>query len=235
MKKRILILLSLVAMLQAGWAQKTMVSTNRPMVSTNRPMVSTNRPMVSTDRLVESIRQRYTEMKESIATHPGHNVDDGADFGQYYHLEARQWLPATGGHVENTYLYWDNVAEDEDEIYPRHYVKFVTKKFNYAARNYYQEFLYDPDGHVAFIYAYDPMPLFDGDENGMQYEFRFYLNKGRLLKAIVKSKRYDQQDFQQVWSGTALKPDYQTLFDDYMSVSRSLRELFISIENEAYM
>ena len=215
-------------MLQAGWAQKTMVSTNRPMVSTNRPMVST-------DRLVESIRQRYTEMKEYVASHTGQDLYDGADFGEYYHLEARQWLPATGGHIEDTYLFWGEVEGDAEEIYPRHYVKFVTKKFNYAARNYYQEFLYDADGHVAFIYAYDPMLKLEGDADDMQYEFRFYLNKGRLIKAIVKSKHYDQQEYQQVWSGSTIKPVYQSNFDDYIDVARTMRTLFINIEKEAYM
>lgn len=189
---------------------------------------------VTSSSLVESIRQRYTEMKEYVATHTGHDLHDGADFGEYYHLEARQWLPATGGHIEDSYLFWGEVEGDAEEIYPRHYVKFVTKKFNYAARNYYQEFLYDPDGHVAFIYAYDPMLQLEGDAGDMQYEFRFYLNKGRLLKAIVKSRRYDQQEYQQVWSDNTLKPVYQSQYDEYIGAARTMRKLFVNIEKEAY-
>lgn len=214
MKKRIFMLLCLAAMLQTGWAQKG---------------------AVNTDRQVENIRQRYTEMKKYVATHTGHDLNDGADFGEYYHLEARQWLPGTGGHIEDTYLFWGEVEGDAEEIYPRHYVQFVTKKFNYAARNYYQEFLYDADGHVAFIYAYDPMLELEGDANDKQYEFRFYFNKGHLLKAIVKSKSYDQQEFRQVWSGTTLKPVYQSNYDEYINAARTMRELFINIEKEAYM
>ena len=207
-------LLCLAAMLQTGWAQKG---------------------AVNTDRQVENIRQRYTEMKKYVATHTGHDLNDGADFGEYYHLEARQWLPGTGGHIEDTYLFWGEVEGDAEEIYPRHYVQFVTKKFNYAARNYYQEFLYDADGHVAFIYAYDPMLELEGDANDKQYEFRFYFNKGHLLKAIVKSKSYDQQEFRQVWSDTTLKPVYQSNYEEYIKAARTMRELFINIEKEAYM
>jgi hypothetical protein len=206
MKKEIVTLLSLVAWLQAGWAQNT----------------------------VESIRQRYTEMKEYVDSHTGTDTYDGADFGEYYHLQARQWLPGTGGHIEDTYLYWEEVESDDDVIYKPHRVKFVTKKFNFAARNYYQEFLYDPDGSVAFIYAYDPMTQFEGDTEDMQYEFRFYLDKGHLIKAVVKRKRWDDAEYQQVWSGSTLKSPYQSSFDEYMNAARTMQALFINIEKEAY-
>lgn len=182
----------------------------------------------------ESIRQRYNDMKKYVASHTNDNKDDGADFGEFYHLQARQWLPATGGHIEDTYLFFGEVESEEDVIYVPHYVKFVTKKFNYAAREYYQEFLYDPDGNVAFIYAYDPMTKFGNDADDMQYEFRFYLNKGKLIKAIIKCKRYDESAFKQVWTGTSLKSLYQSSYDEYLGVANSMKELFVNIEKEAY-
>jgi len=184
---------------------------------------------------VESIRQRYTEMKEYVATHTKDNQWDGAYYGEYYHLQAHQWLPGTGGHMEDTYLYWGEVeSDDEDVIFKPHYVKFVTKKYNYAARNYYEEFLYDPDGNVAFIYAYDPMTQYDDDANDMQYEFRFYLDKGRLIYTIVKRKGYDEAEYQQVWAGDKPNAQYQSKCDAYINIARTMRELFINIEKEAY-
>ena len=51
MKKRMILLLCLSALLQMGWAQNTM----------------------------ESIRQRYSDVKNYIATHTGDNKDDGAE------------------------------------------------------------------------------------------------------------------------------------------------------------
>ena len=183
---------------------------------------------------VESIRQRYGEAKEYARTHTGDNLDDGADFGQYYHLEVRQWLPATGGHIEHVYLYYGEQEADDEVIYKPHYLNFATKRFNYAAREYYQEFLYDKDGKVAFIYAYDPMTKLGDDENDMQYEFRFYFSKGRPIKAIIKRKAWDEKEFKQVYAGATLKPAYQSNYDELLSASRAVRQLFLDIEKEAY-
>ena len=207
MKKRIIALLCFAACLQVGWAQNT----------------------------VESIRQRYNAMKEYIATHQGNDQYDGAEWGNWYHLEVRQWLPGTGGHVEETYFYYDEEEpEDEDVIYPPHYVKFITKKFNYAARKFHQEFLYDEDGSVAFIYSYDPMTSFDGDEHDMEYEFRFYLNKGKMIKGIVKRKDGDAKEFKEVWSGSTIKPIYKESFEEFVGNAKMMRQLFLDIEREAY-
>ncbi|MBR0045557.1 MAG: hypothetical protein IJP75_01525 [Bacteroidaceae bacterium] len=184
---------------------------------------------------VESIRERYQAMKEYVASHQGTNQYDGADFGEFYHLESRQWLPATGGHIENTYLYYDEAESDDDVIYKPHYVKFVTTKFNYAAREFYEEYLYDKDGNVAFIYAYDPMTEFDGSLHDKQFEFRFYFNKGKLLKAIIKSKGADDAAYKEVLNDKAIKPIYADVFKQYQAKARQMRELFINIEKEAYV
>ncbi|MBR1545741.1 MAG: hypothetical protein IJ633_02940 [Prevotella sp.] len=183
---------------------------------------------------VESIKERYQAMKEYVATHQGVNKWDGADFGKFYHLEGRQWLPATGGHIEDTFLYYGEVESADSVIYAPHYVKFVTKKYNYAAREYYEEYLYDEDGQVAFIYAYDPMTRFEDESEDQQYEFRFYLNKGKLLKAIVKCKKNDEHVFKEVWNAKTVKPIYAGTLDTYKGVAKQMRQLFIDIEKEAY-
>lgn len=186
-----------------------------------------------TQNTVESIRQRYASAKEYARTHTGEKLYDGADFGRYYHLEVRQWLPATGGHIEHTYLFYDE-QEDNELIYKPHYLTFATKRFNYAARNYYQEFLYDNDGKVAFIYAYDPMIQFGNEKNDREYEFRLYFNKGRLIHALIKRKGYEEKEFQQTYAGSTLKPEYRSYYDNLLSSSRAIRQLFIDIEKEGY-
>ena len=206
MKQRIFILLCLVACLQVAMAQNT----------------------------VESIRQRYNAMKEYIASHNGENQNDGAEFGEFYHLKASQWLPATGGHIEDTFLYWDEVEGDEEQIYPDHRLKFVTTRYNFAARQYYEEYLYDTNGNVAFIYAYNPMLTIDGDSEDMEYEFRFYINKGRLLKGIVKQKGGAQQSYKEVWQGTKLPAKYDDEFSTYMAHANQFPELFVNIEKRTY-
>jgi hypothetical protein len=184
---------------------------------------------------VESIRLRYAEAKEYARTHTGSDHYDGADFGAYYHLEVRQWLPGTGGHIDNTYLYYGELDSDGEEvIYKPHYLIFATKRFNYAAREYYQEFLYDKDGKVAFIYAYDPMTQLDGDEHFAQYEFRFYFNQGKLIKAIVKRKSGDEKEFLQVFAGATVKAAYQGDYDQLVKAAHAVRKLFTDIEKEAY-
>ena len=183
---------------------------------------------------VESIRQRYADMKEYARTHTGSDYYDGADFGQYYYLQVRQWLPATGGHIEHTYLYYDEQECADSIIYKPHYLKFVTKRFNYAAREYYQEFLYDADGKVAFIYAYDPMNRLEGDENYMQYEYRLYFSKGHLIKALIKQKCSDEEEFRQVHDGKTIPSVYRTEYDTLLSASRTMHQLFADIEKEAY-
>ena len=204
MKKRLTLLLLLAAVMQLGWAQNT----------------------------VESIRKRYADNKDYIATHQGDNANDGAEWGEYYHLEVSQFLPATGGHKEDVYMYFDE--REEDKIYPSHYITFATKKYNFAAREYYEEYMFDSNGSVAFIYAYDPM--WTPDENGAdeQYEFRFYLNKGKLLKAIVKKRAEDNLPFTEVFSGATLKPAYSDVLEARKDTAEKIKQLFVTIEEDAY-
>lgn len=181
---------------------------------------------------VASIRQRYAAIKEYISTHTGTNENDGAEWAEYYHVEARLFLPATGGHKENIYMYFNE--KEEDKIYPGHYLTFATTKYNYAAREFYEEYLYDEDGNVAFIYRYDPMWAPDEKAEDKEYEFRFYLNKGKLLSAIVKSKDYAQASFSDVYSGSSLKKEYEMPFSQGMAKAKSIHQLFVDTDSAVY-
>ena len=183
---------------------------------------------------VESIRQRYTQVKNYIETHKGTNDNDGSDWGEYYHMEARLFLPATGGHLEDVYMYMDEKESEEDVIYPPHFLTFATSKYNYAARQFYEEYLYDADGKLAFVYGYDPMTSFADNDPYMEYEFRFYLNKGKLIRAIVKRRANEQQPYTEVYSGTTLKREYTTVYEQYTSKAESILKMFKAIDNEAY-
>ena len=207
MKRRMLILLCLAAALQVGWAQQN---------------------------TVDNISRRYKAIKDYIATHTGDDQYDGADWGEYHHLTTRQWLPGTGGHVEDIYLYWDEVEGSDDLVYPPHRLKFATTRFNYAARRFYQEYLFDADGQVAFIYAYDPSTSFGDNDEYMEYELRFYLNKGRIVKAIIKQKAEPDQPYKDEWQGAQLPAKYRSTLDQYLDKAKSLREMFLSIEKATY-
>ena len=118
---------------------------------------------------------------------------------------------------------------------PPHFLKFVTTKYNYAARNYYDEYLFDQDGELAFAYIYDPMWAPDENTNDQEYEFRFYYNKGKLLQAIVKNKPYDQQaSFKEVYSGASPNGAFKSKVDYTLQWCGKYRQMFQSIDNLTY-
>lgn len=179
-----------------------------------------------------SIRQRYTAIKEYINSHNGTNDNDGSEFLECYHVEARLFLPASGGHKENVYMYFDE--KEEEKVYPSHILNFVTTKYNYAVRDYYEEYLYDADGNIAFIYAMHPWLSFkDGDED-MDYEFRFYFNKGKLLKTIVKKSAIGQNAFVEEYSGTTVKNIHQDFYQSFIARSKEFMNLFNTVEQTMY-
>ena len=184
---------------------------------------------------VENIRQRYNAMKELIANHSGEADTSGADYGAFYHLTGTFNLPATGGHTEDTYLYFEDEEDPKEEkIYLPHRLTFATTRYNFAARVYYEEYLYDADGKVAFIYAHDPMTALEDDEQDMEYEFRFYMEKGRVVKGIIRRKNYDEEAFHDVWQGTRLPEKYTQLHKSFMGNAAQLAELFNDIEKRTY-
>ncbi len=187
---------------------------------------------------VESIRERYAQQKAYIDSQNGSNQYDGADWAEYYHLVTRQFLPATGGHQEDLYLYWSKEEasgeEEEPAIYPSHYLTFATKKYNFAAREFYEEYLYDKDGKPAFIYGYQAMWISDASQAFEPYEFRFYLNQGKLIKVLIKKQTDDKAAFTEVYSGAGLRKEYEETFNTYMSSAKAISELFLNIEKETY-
>ena len=207
MKQKLIVLITLLACSQWAWCQNTL----------------------------DQIRHRYQSYKEYIDTHKGTNMNDGGEWAEYYHLEARQMLPGSGGHIEDVYMYWEEKGEgDEDLIYPPHILTFATKKYNFAARKYYEEYLFDSEGKLQFVYGYDPMWAPDESAEDEQYEFRFYLNKGKLIKAVIKKRADDNQPYKEVFSGTALKGAFSKKFSEYGAGAEALKLLFGNIEKEAY-
>lgn len=201
---------------------------------------------------VETIRKRYADAKAYIESHKDteENLYDGATWPIYYHLEARMWLPGTGGHIEDIYFYYDEKEVDEDEegepvIYAPHYLTFVTTKYNFAAREYYEEYLFDEDGQLAFAYLYDPMWSEPEPEDvqavsadtmvpDKEHEFRFYFNKGKLLRAIIKNRDDNKKPFSEVYSGTNLKDIYIGVQETAVEKANNYLQLFNDIDVSTY-
>lgn len=183
--------------------------------------------MTCAQNTVESIRKEYTEIKEDIAE----MMREEGRPDEYYQVLVRQNLPATGGHFEDTRMYWGE--RDDDEIYPTHYLRMVTTKYNFAAREFYEEYLYDEKGRILFIYAQTP----DVDENfEKMYEFRFYFNAGKPIKVLVKNHKMNSKDaFAEEYSGTTVPAKYQSIYQNYLSWVKKFSKLFDAVDGAAHL
>ena len=196
--------------------------------------------MAVAQNTIASIREAYQGQKEMIARMAEDFPYDGMP-PAYYHLSVVMNLPATGLHRENIRMYFGEMAqEDEDnhDPYPPHYLSFLTTKYNFAAREFYEEYLFDEKGQLMFIYAQTP----DIDMARM-HELRLYFDGQKLLRLNVKASEelesYDdtavmKAGFKDVYTGTTIPEAYQEFFDIYKQKAPRYLEMFKSIDNVVY-
>ena len=140
----------------------------------------------SAQNTIESIRKTYQSVKEGIAQMSEDFPSEGIP-PEYYHLRVLQNLPGTGGHEENIRMYYGELeSEEEGDPYPPHYLRFATAKYNYAAREFYEEYLYDDKGQVMFIYALTPDVTLG---EVWPYELCMWFDGKRLLR--FNAKKFD--------------------------------------------
>ena len=153
--------------------------------------------------------------------------DDSADF-------------YPGLHHENIRMYFGEVEQDEEEYdpYPKHFLSFLTTKYNFAAREFYEEYLYDLNGKVMFIYAQTP-----DIEMGSMHELRLYFDGEKLLRLNVKECKdltsFDdtavkKAGFKDVYTGTAIPEAYQEPCRMYRQKAKQYLGMFKSIDNTVY-
>ena len=188
---------------------------------------------------IEDIRKAYAGVVEYI----GMMSDDFPGEGippEYYHLHASQMLPATGMHKEDIRLYYYDVEEeneDEPRIYPLHYLRFATTKYNYAAREFYEEYLYDEKGQLMFVYAINP----DVSENMLPYELRLWYDGKRLLRFNAKKfdstqtyfdiKTLKQDSFKDEYTGKTIPEKFSDEVNRCKQSAQNKLKLFKAIEN----
>lgn len=192
---------------------------------------------------LSSIRQRYANTKETIA----HMMQEDGIPAEYYQVNVFQNLPGTGPHREDVRMYYDEVGEAE-EIYLDHRLSFATTSYNFAARKFYEEYLYDADGKVAFAFVRDPDIVF-----GMDYDFRFYFSRGKLIHAIVKrrlgenanpdafkdtwdaSLPVDAEGFQEVFVGNNLPKEFGKELSNSLQKAKVIHNLFENVDGALYL
>ena len=143
---------------------------------------------------------------------------------QYFSALVRQNLPATGFHQEELLMYYQERRDSDEQIYPSLYLDFAVKKYNFAAREYYEEYLYDAQGRIQFIYATSPILDFEND-----YEFRLYFSDGQLVELLVKRRPQGKGEYTTVYTGKAIPEEYQSSYSGYYSMSQSVMRIFNAI------
>jgi hypothetical protein len=191
---------------------------------------------------VESIRKEYQDVHEWI----GHMMpnDEGMTGmpPEYFDLHVVQNLPATGPHREDIRMFYNDVENDEESEdwtpYPDHWLRFVTAKYNFAAREFYEEYLYDNKGQVIFIYAITP----DVDENMTLYELRMWFNGKHLLH--FTAKRAEGQEayenlgkgtYKEVYTGKTIPELYRHETDRFLQRAERFKDMFKGIDNNTYL
>ena len=177
---------------------------------------------------VESIRKLYGEVQENIR----HMANDEMP-AEYYNLHVKQNLPGTGPHDVNMMMYYtEKPGQAEDEIYPEHSLLFATTKYNYAVREYYEEYLFDAKGKLLFAYS-----RYVGDEMDNVYELRLWFDGKRLLQAAAKentSEDWSHPVFRSVYTGNALPEKFRGKSVMLKDEAKRILRLFDSIKSNPF-
>ena len=143
---------------------------------------------------------------------------------QYFSAHVKQNLPATGFHQEEVLMYYQERRDSDSQIYPSLYLDFAVKKYNFAAREYYEEYLYDEQGSIQFIYATAPILDYEND-----YEFRLYFSDGQLVELLVKRRPQGKGEYTTVYTGKTVPEEYQSSYNGYLSTSQNVMLTFNAI------
>ena len=196
---------------------------------------------VSAQNTIESIRKEYKDVHEWI----DHMMPDSTGFSEmppeYYDLHVVQNLPATGGHHEYIRMFFHDVELADDPIYPPHYLRFLTAKYNFAAAEFYEEYLYDDKGQVMFIYVISPYAV---EDEYIPYELRMYFDGTKLLhfsaKKAVGVERFGYETlrgitFREVYSGKTIPEKYKSEAERCKTRADRFLTMFKGIDDNTYL
>ena len=174
----------------------------------------------------KAIREHYAAVKERLKMYDELNkTSDIYPVPQMYSVVVKQNLPATGYHEETIQMVYREETKSDEQIYADLYLDFATKKYNFAAREFYEEYLYDKQGRIQFIYA-----LESDFGDVFQREYRFYFSQGKLIDVNVKSRANDEDPFKDVYSGKSVPEEYSSYYQRRMSSAKSIVSIFKTID-----
>ena len=177
------------------------------------------------------IRKHYAEAQQKVAEYEKAEKGEGNVFPLYYEVNILQNLPGTGPHRERVRMYYyeeDNEDWQPDEPMLRRGLQFVTTKYNYAAREFYEEYLFDEKGNIEFIYCRDA----DLDEYGG--EFRLYFKDGNLFRVLVSLYNLETETYEQTYAGAAIPEKYKKTYEWYTYNVNKYKNLFDQIDKDTF-
>ena len=161
---------------------------------------------IDAQNTIESIRKEYQAVHEMMDLMTPDEDGNYAMPPEYFDLHVVQNLPATGPHHENIRMYYGELPPKyEGDPYPPHFLRFATAKYNFAAREFYEEYLYDNKGRVMFIYAITPDVVHDGKM--VPYELRMWFDGKRLLR-FTANRAENLENFDNNLSNLTFREEY---------------------------
>ena len=112
--------------------------------------------------------------------------------------------------------------KDGETIYPPRYLRFATSKYNYAAREFYEEYLYDEKGNLLFVYAKTP----DVEHSDMYpFELRLWFDGKQLLRFNAKN-----HEGKEVYTGTEIPERFKSEVNRVKDRGVQLLEMFKGLD-----
>ena len=178
---------------------------------------------------VESIRQTYADVRQHI-----NQMMNDEWPREYYHIDTYENLPATGPQKEDIYMYYGFIEGNEEDIYIPHYLQFLTMKYNYSIREFYEEYLYDKKGNLLFFFVQSPDIIDDKVS-----QVRAWFDGQRLLRFAVSETDFnyytnnpkDSMQFKQIYAGTTVPETYNGIFQHRKNMAKTYLEMFNAVDN----
>ena len=173
-------------------------------------------PKLHAQEGLSEIRQHYYAVKQRITEL------EQAGVPAYYQMNVVRNLPATGMQHMTVNMYYD--SRDDHSIWPSHWLELATASYNYAVRQFYEEYLFLPNGDLSFIFVRTPDVEF-----GKEYEFRFYFDDG-LIHVSVRSRSVGEGEFVEEFADSEVPTSYLSFYHEYLRTAQNYRHLFNTIE-----
>lgn len=128
--------------------------------------------------VVKSVRAAYNAAKEKIKLTQSEGGAPRNDAVVTMHYN----VPGTGPRTTVAHCYFEL---DDDEYGAHYYPYFITLKYNIAAREFYEEYLFHPESG-RLLFAFIQSDTYEGTKNEERY---YYDDLGKLASANIKGER----------------------------------------------